>query len=255
MDRLSIAVSAKASSLPSGEGAGFEGRLMRAGGSRSKPGRRRDSLDQLFSRIGRHRSRTDLVSEGVRPDRCWLILDGWACRYRVLHDGRRSVIAFLMPGDMCGFWLDGDGTMDHGVGTLCELTSASVSAGRLLDALARSPDVAATLRGRALDARLLLADWLVNIGRADSHHRLARLIGELWGRAGAAALIRNGALDLPITQELLADALGLTTVHVNRTVRTLRELGLIEWRAGRLRVPDPGRLRAEARHVVARSRR
>jgi CRP-like cAMP-binding protein len=214
-----------------------------------------DSLGSLFQRTERYRARTDLFREGVRADRCCLILDGWACRYRVLHDGRRAVIAFLMPGDLCGAWLDTDGTMDHGIGTLCEVTAASIGAEQLLGAVARSPRIAEALRCRALACRLLLADWLVSIGHSSSHHRVARLLCELWDRAGSAKLIREDILNLPITQDLVADALGLTTVHVNRTVQALRRLGLIEWTGRQLKIPDPARLQAEAYYSATRTRR
>jgi CRP-like cAMP-binding protein len=224
------------------------------GEDRSGPGRPQEVMGGLFRRTDRHRARTDLLREGARADRCCLILDGWACRYRVMHDGRRAIIAFLMPGDLCGICLDTDEAMDHGIGTLCEVTVASIGMEQLLDAMARSPRVAEALRRHALDCRLRLADWLVSIGHSNSHQRVGRLVCELWDRAGEARLIRDGNLALPITQDVVADALGLTTVHVNRTVQTLRRTGLIEWAGRRLRVPDPARLQAEA-YYSARSRR
>lgn len=227
---------------------------------RTSPGeqpwpRRKEPLGSLFRRIDRHRSRTDLFREGARADRCCLIVDGWACRYRVLHDGKRAIIAFLMPGDLCGAWFDTDEVMDHGIGALCEVTAASIGAEKMLEAVAQSPQIAEALRHHALDFRLRLSDWLVSVGHSNSHHRIGRLLCELWERAEAAKLIKDGSLSIPITQDVLADALGLTTVHVNRTVQELRKLGLIEWEGRRLKIADSLQLQAETFYPATRSRR
>ncbi|MEA3003909.1 MAG: hypothetical protein QOH81_2697 [Sphingomonadales bacterium] len=195
-------------------------------------------LRALFQRTETRRGRVDIFREGGVANRCCLILSGWACRYRVMADGERAILGFLLPGDLFGAVVDADRVMDHGVGTLCDVTLATIAAEEISRLVDTSPGIAAALRRHALADRTRMRDWLASVGRNNAWVRVAVLLRELWERGGNAGLIRDGFLPLPLTQSHLADALGLTAVHANRTIRALRQEGLIEWRERQLRVAE-----------------
>lgn len=206
-------------------------------------------LDELVAAPVPFEADRDVVVEGrVSPDAV-VVLQGWACRYKLLSDGRRQITAFLLPGDMCDLHVFLEQPMDHSIGTLTPARVALVPRDRLLGlARERWPVMQAlwwsTLRGEAI-----LREWLAVVGRRSAAERIAHLLYELLLRLQAVGLTEDHAYVLPLTQAEIADTLGLTPVHVNRTLQTLRQDGLIELDSfgnRRLTILDPEGLAALA---------
>lgn len=185
----------------------------------------------------------DLVRQGDRSNSVQLLLSGWGFRYKVLKDGSRQIVGYLLPGDICdlhGTVLD---RMDHSVGLLTDAEIVPVPSGEMLDLLERHRPIERALWRAALVDEAILREWLANIGQRDAFSRIAHHICELWHRMLRIGLVSEGnEFHLPLTQEELGDALGLTSVHVNRTVKRLREQGLIQIEHKRLTVLDAMRL-------------
>jgi CRP-like cAMP-binding protein len=180
----------------------------------------------------------DLVSDGDHPTDCKLILTGFACTYKLLPDGRRQIMSFRIPGDICdlqGFFL---GKMDHAIGTLTVGTVAVIPHEELLDLTETHPRIARALAQSILLDAAIFREWMVGLGRRSAYARIAHLLCEMWVRLTAVGLTHDGSYDLPVTQTELADALGLTTVHVNRTLQQLRREGLITVRSGKVTMND-----------------
>jgi CRP-like cAMP-binding protein len=191
---------------------------------------------------------TELISEGQKLDVPRLLLAGWACRQRFLSDGRRQIFDFILPGDTFGLCFRPEAV------ALCNtvtLTRAVVSnAPALGDAVLNhggmySGLISGSLMSASMDEAYLL-NQMVRIGRQTAYERVAHLILELNHRLSTVGLANNGVMPLPLTQEMIADALGLSIVHLNRTLQQLRREGLLEVKGGIARLLDAQRLRSIA---------
>lgn len=203
----------------------------------------RRALELLCSRSRRLEAGKYILHEGDRPEDVHLILEGWAARHVVLEDGSRQITAFLLPGDLCDQHVTILGEMDHGIVTLTPTLVASLPNGEL-DELARErPDLARALWWSTLVDEAVLRAWITNIGRRPAYQRLAHLICELHVRLQVVGLADRDTFQFPLTQQDLADALGLTPVHINRVLRRLRTERLIVLERRRLTVADVERLR------------
>lgn len=172
----------------------------------------------------------DLVREGDRPTHCVLLLEGFVCRYRTLADGRRQILSFQISGDFTdlqGYLLD---RMDHGIVTLTPAKIASIPHQMITEIMTEHPNLTRLLwRDTAIDSAIH-REWIVSVGRRTAYQRVAHVLCELVTRLQAIGLAQAGACDLPLTQAELADATGLSTVHVNRVIQELRRDALIEMR-------------------------
>lgn len=190
--------------------------------------------------------REDVIREGDRPRQINLIVDGWAYRYKVLDDGRRQIVAFLVPGDLCDMRMFILKQMDHSVGALSRATVAEISKPAVLDLTDTFPRVGRALWWNSLVEEAIQREWTVNLGRRDASERLAHLFCELFIRLRAVGLAEGCTCEFPVTQADLADATGLSTVHVNRTLQELRAKGLVVLRGKALTIPDLEALQAAA---------
>lgn len=203
-------------------------------------------LERAAGRVRRLGPHESLVREGDAPRVVHFLLSGYTCRYKVLGDGRRQITALLVPGDTCdlhGFLLP---RMDHGVVTLSNCTVAQVARDVLVELTESRPRIARALWWSTLVDEAILREWLGNIGRRTASQRIAHLFCELLVRLQAVGLAHGDAYDFPLTQAELADAAGLSTVHVNRTLQELRAAGLITLRGKQLTIVDVERLKAMA---------
>jgi CRP-like cAMP-binding protein len=181
---------------------------------------------------------TELLAEGAHLDRACILLDGWAVRQRVLSDGRRQIFSFLLPGDIYGICARPDG---EALFTTVALTPVTVARLAMLDhALYRSATSAA---GRIVREALsleecFLVSQVVRLGRQSAYERLINLLLEFHDRLAAVGLVQDRSFNLPFTQEVLSDALGLSTVHTNRTLQQLRREHLIETHLNQIRLMD-----------------
>jgi CRP-like cAMP-binding protein len=202
------------------------------------------ALAAFVSRVRQVGPKVDLAREGNPPENVHLILDGYACRYKVLPSGRRQIMAFFVPGDFCDlnvFILD---QMDHNIGTLstCQIVDIPRSA---IDAVTlHHPRITRAFLWCALVDEAVLREWLVNIGARESNQRIAHLFCELLMRLDAVGRVTDNSYAFPFTQPEIADAMGLSEVHVNRVLRELRQQGLITLKRRVLTIVDVEGLKA-----------
>jgi CRP-like cAMP-binding protein len=175
-------------------------------------------------------TRHDLFREGEPPPHCMVLLEGLVCRCKGIGDGRRQIVAFNIPGDILGLASILLGRMDHSIGALTPVHVAIIPNAAMLALTERCPNLTRLLWRETLIEAAVFREWVLNLGRRSAYERTAHLLCEISSRLHAIGLSRGHSYPLPITQAELADALGLTPVHVNRTLQHLRANGLIEWR-------------------------
>ncbi len=202
-------------------------------------------LDDLASSKRREVGpREDIIREGEHSPDLHLVLSGWACRYKLLPDGGRQILAFLLPGDLCDAEIFILKEMDHSIGTLSASTIAEIPGDRMRELLLNRPSVAVALWWGTLTDEGVLRARIIDIGRRDAYTRLAHLLYELLVRLRIVGATTDHSFELPATQADLADATGLTPVHVNRTLQRLRDEGLIATKGRTVTVTDPAGLKA-----------
>jgi CRP-like cAMP-binding protein len=178
----------------------------------------------------------DIVQEKDRPSHSCLILDGWACRYQMLSDGRRQIFSFHIPGDIPDLQSLHLEVMDHNLCTLTKSTVAFIPHEALLELTAAFPGIAAILWRNTLVDGAVFRRWMTAMGRRSALKATAHLLCELYVKLEAVGLARDHGCQLPLTQQDLGDALGLSNVHVNRTLRDMREMGLAILHGGTLEI-------------------
>lgn len=207
----------------------------------------RCALNGLVPRIRQIGAHVDLIREGEVPENVHLILDGYACRYKVFPDGQRQIMAFLVPGDFCDlnvFILD---EMDHNIGTISQCQVVDIPCASIDAITAHHPLVTRALWWCALVDEAILCEWMVNIGGRPPNQRIAHLMCELLLWLEAVGHVSGDSFPSPFTQTDIADTMGLSNVHVNRTMRELRSFGLITVQQRILTIRDPDRLKAYCR--------
>ena len=182
------------------------------------------------------RSKHEIAVEGDVISEPRLVVSGWAARVRQLADGRRQLLSFLLPGDLIGLCDQPCPVATSSVVALTGVTICAAPAATVSPALAQ-----AYALSRALEEAHLLSH-IARLGRLTAQERIGDLLLELLERLHLAGLADETSFDFPLTQEMLGDALGLTSVHVNRMVQLSRRDGDIDWRQGRLTIRDPARL-------------
>jgi CRP-like cAMP-binding protein len=195
----------------------------------------------VASQTQTHGHGAELCGHGQQPARPRLVLSGWASRQRELPDGRRQIFGFILPGDT--IWLGSRPRPLALCATVALTTMVTADARPLVAALATGDRRYAGL-GAALDAasaldEAFLLDHLVRIGRQTAYERTGHLLLEMHWRLSLAGLARGQRFAMPLTQETLADALGLSVVHMNRTLQQLRRERLIRLQSGEVELLDP----------------
>ena len=197
----------------------------------------RQLLDDLIRERRVVNSRVDLIREGDPTKNVYLILEGFACRYKILPNGKRHIVAYLVPGDFCDLHVFILKRMDHSLGTLSRCTVAEIPRDRVLEIAAR-PAIGRALWWATLVDEATLREWLINIGGRSAERRVGHLLCELFMRLEAVGLTNGNSYELPLTQEELGDTMGITTVHVNRVIQRLRGKGLITLKGSKLAICD-----------------
>ena len=205
------------------------------------------AIDQLAKRglrdIG---ARRDLLQEGDPPRVVNLILDGWACRYTTLPDGRRQIVGLFLPGDLCDMNVYLLKQMDHNIGAITALRVAEITREDFERLLARHPRLAEALFWNELVTVAIQREWTLNLGQRSAYERIAHLLCETFLRLRTVGLTSDSMCPFPLTQLDIADASGLTAVHVNRTLQELRRDRLIELQSRILTIPDLEALKSAA---------
>jgi CRP-like cAMP-binding protein len=179
-----------------------------------------------------------VVREGEQATECSVLLQGMAFRQKLLRDGARQIISFHIPSEFVDLQNGILGTADHSVQSLNRTAFAAIPRSAIIELADSRPSIRAAMWIDTLIDASIFREWVVNVGRRDSRSRIAHLLCELAVRLKNIDGSNGEMFDFPVTQEQLADATGLTSVHTNRTLQSLRREGLIQLTARSLTVLD-----------------
>ncbi len=194
----------------------------------------RGAVESLPVRTRVLQPRQDIVRDGDRPSQCCLILEGWACRYRLLSEGRRQIFSFHVAGDIPDLQSLHMPVMDHSLATMTAASVAFIPHEDLRDLTARFPRIAAVLWRDTLVDGAIFREWIMGLGRRSAFEHIAHLFCELYLKQEAVGLAGEHRCPLPLTQLDIADAAGLSNVHVNRVLQEMRGRSLITLRSNTL---------------------
>lgn len=187
----------------------------------------------------RVRANQILFHERNRCDHIVMVVEGFACRYKILPNGRRQIFGYMIPGDLCDINFLVSDVSDHGVAAVGDSLIAKISIQQFAELAQNRPNIHRAVSLAGLRETLILREWLLNVGRRNAFERLCHFFCEIFVRMNAIGQSRpDGSIHLPVNQAALADTIGLTEVHVNRTLQRLRAAALIDFRGGRLHILD-----------------
>ena len=184
----------------------------------------------------------DVAREGDTPSQCCLVLDGWVCRYKIISEGRRQIFSFHIPGDLPDLQSLHMPVMDHSLGTITEAMVGFIPHESMRQLTLRFTRLGAALWRETLIDAAIFREWMIGIGRKSAYSRIAHLFCEMYAKLEAVGLASDHHYRLPITQAELGDALGLSTVHVNRSLQAMRGNGLITLKGSELIIHNPDEL-------------
>lgn len=186
--------------------------------------------------------KADLIREGDMPGPVFIMLEGWACRYKILPNGTRQVLAYLMPGDCCDLNIGLLAEMDHSIQAITPTVVATIQRADMDALMDEHRGVAKAMYISQLVDEGTMRAWITSMGRRTSTERVAHLMCELYLRARNVGLEFEPDLKLPLSQLLLADSLGMTPMHVNRILKVLRLGSAMTLKRGSLHIADPAKL-------------
>ncbi|UPK33556.1 Crp/Fnr family transcriptional regulator [Bradyrhizobium sp. 186] len=180
----------------------------------------------------------DLIAEGDPLGGVRVVLSGWLFRHKTLEDGRRQIVNFILPGETCDAHAYLLSTIDHSISTVTAVTYAEIKRARFEKLLAGDRTLSEAFMCETLLNNAIQREWAINLGRRVALERVAHLFCEIYERLRPVGLVDGNSCALPVTQMDLADATGLSVVHLNRTIQELRGSGLIMLRERILTIPD-----------------
>jgi CRP-like cAMP-binding protein len=183
-------------------------------------------------------ARCDITREGDKPTDVHLILSGWACRYKQFPDGRRQILSYCFPGDICDLNVLILTKMDHSIGTITPVTVADLPRAFFEEIDAGYPRIATALWWETLVNAAVQREWTLSLGRRTASERLAHLLCEIFIRLRLSKSTTGNSCEFPLSQTDLADATGLSKVHVNRTLQKMRAKELIILKGKTLIIPS-----------------
>lgn len=197
------------------------------------------ALEQtVHESVRRCRAGEDLICEGDPLDSVRILLSGWLCRYKALENGRRQILNFVLPGETCDAYAYLLSTIDHSIGAITPVVYAEIKRSRFEKLVASNQPLAEAFWCETLLTTTIQREWAVNLGRRIALERVAHMLCELFERLRPVGLIEGNTCNFPITQTDLADATGLSVVHLNRTLQELRSAKLITLRERTLTIDD-----------------
>jgi len=188
-----------------------------------------------------------LLSEGQSSDMLYTLLEGWMYRHKSLTDGRRQILNFALPGDFIGLQSAMFKEMQHSVEALTEVRLCVFPRNKLWSLYSQQPGLAFDVTWLAAQEERMLDEHLLSIGRRTAIERMAYLLLLLHRRIAQLDLLMDDGFELPLNQQHVADTLGLSIVHTNKTLRKLHDFGVISWRKRTLRILDQTKLARVAR--------
>ncbi|GLQ55339.1 Crp/Fnr family transcriptional regulator [Devosia nitrariae] len=201
------------------------------------------SLTHLIKALNHHQAHATILEEGAPADRIVVIMSGLAYRFTRLANGRRQITAFLVPGDICDYRFLSSGHVGQHVFALSQVAVARMQAESFVAASERFPVfMRAMLAANAVD-EAIGREWMISLGQRNALQRMAHLLCEMELRLRRVGLVEKGTFHFPATQTDLGDALGLSSVHVNRTLQELRRMHLVAMSKGIVTLNDTAALR------------
>ncbi|MGE3643768.1 MAG: Crp/Fnr family transcriptional regulator, partial [Beijerinckiaceae bacterium] len=170
-----------------------------------------------------------ILTEGANSAHVYTILAGWGFRYKTLEDGRRQILNFVLPGEFIGLQAAVMNKMDHSVEALSDMLLCVFQRERIWELFKYSPSLSFDVTWLAAREERLVDEHLLNVGRRSAAERMAFLFLHLYDRAEAVGLTTKRGMQIPFTQQHIADALGLSLVHTNKTLRKLQRANLLAW--------------------------
>lgn len=171
-----------------------------------------------------------VLAEGTRNPHFYTVLLGWGFRYKLMPDGRRQIVNFTMPGDLIGLQGSLMEEMEHSVEALSPMTLCVFERHELMTLFHEHATLGYDVTWLAAREESMLDENLLSVGRRTAMERLAYLIAFIATRAGEVGLMNGNGSEIPVTQQHIADTLGLSLVHTNKTIRKLTQLNLLRWR-------------------------
>lgn len=200
------------------------------------------ALDRLYGRRKVFPAGRDIVHQGQTAQSAYILASGWVCSYKIQTSGSRQIVDFQIPGDFLGLRSVLFRTADHNIVPVTRVEASEVPAKDLFETFNATPRLAAAVLWAASRDEAMVVEHLVGIGRRDAKERMAHFLLELGARLKLVGLGTASGYACPLTQNLLADAMGLTAVHVNRVLRELREDGLVTFQQGQVVIHDLDRM-------------
>jgi CRP-like cAMP-binding protein len=195
-------------------------------------------LDRLHQRRRTFAAGMDMVHQGQANQSAYILATGWACSYKLLPNGGRQIVDFQIPGDFLGLRSVLFRTADHNIEPVTPVEASEVIVADLLDAFANTPRLATAVLWAASRDEAMVVEHLVGLGRRNALERTAHYLLELKARLRLVGMGNHEGYDCPLSQYMLADALGLSAVHVNRVLRQLREMGLLTFQNRHVTIDD-----------------
>jgi CRP-like cAMP-binding protein len=200
------------------------------------------ALDRLHGRRKTFAAGRDIVHQGQVNQSAYILAAGWVCSYKLLSGGTRQIVDFQIPGDFLGLRSVLFRAADHNIEPVTRVEASEVSASDLLDTFTKTPRLATAVLWAASRDEAMVVEHLVGIGRRDAKERTAHFLLELGARLKLVGLGTATGYSCPLSQYMLADAMGLSAVHINRVLRELREDGLVTFQHGKVIIHDLDRL-------------
>jgi len=180
----------------------------------------------------------DIVKMGEQPAQCCLLLEGFSCVYKLTFEGKRQIMSLHIPGDMPDLQSLHLKVIDINIASLSPCKLGFIQHQDLHHLFERHPRLTAAFWHETLVDASIFREWLLNVGQREGYSRIAHIICELALRLEAVGLVEATTFEMPITQAELADATGMTPVHVNRVLQALRSDGLIRTNKRKITIPD-----------------
>jgi len=183
-----------------------------------------------------------IFSEGTNSPHLYTVLSGWTFKYKTLVDGRRQVLNFALPGDLIGLQASVLDTISHSIEALTDVVLCVLPREKLWTLYEKHASLAFDVTWLAAREESILGEYLVTVGQRRANERIAFVLLHLFQRARQLGLVRGNTLTLPLTQELLADTIGFSLVHTNKTLKQLRKTGAFKWTGSTFELLDEKRL-------------
>ena len=201
-----------------------------------------DFLEGLQNNVAELPKGHVFIEEGEEFKASFIVRSGWAVRYGLLSDGRRQILSFALPGDFLGLHINFRRVASYSAVALNKIELAVIEPTRLLEIYQKYPILASGLSWATAREFAILGDQAIRLGRLTSFERLAHMLLEIWHRLRLIGETDDDTFSFPVTQQDLADTLGLSTVHLNRQLMRLKREGFIAYNRNEVRLLDPTRL-------------